>query len=221
MISIAVDGPAASGKSTVAKIIAKRLGIVYIDTGAMYRAITLAVIKRGINLEDSLSVECILEKSDITFEPSQEGQKVFLNNEDVTDAIRSTQVTQYVSVVSAVAAVRDCLVKKQRAMASKSSVIMDGRDIGTVVLSDADLKFFLVASSHVRAKRRYEENMEKGLAQLSLAEIEADIIARDHYDSMREISPLTKAEDAIEIDTSNLSVNEVVESLIFHIKDLF
>lgn len=221
MISIAVDGPAASGKSTVAKIIAKRLGIVYIDTGAMYRAITLAVIKQGINLEDSLSVECILEKSDITFEPSQEGQKVFLNNEDVTDAIRSTQVTQYVSVVSAVAAVRDCLVKKQRAMASKSSVIMDGRDIGTVVLSDADLKFFLVASSHVRAKRRYEENMEKGLAQLSLAEIEADIIARDHYDSMREISPLTKAEDAIEIDTSNLSVNEVVESLIFHIKDLF
>lgn len=221
MISIAVDGPAASGKSTVAKIIAKRLGIVYIDTGAMYRAITLAVIKQGINLEDSLSVERILEKSDITFEPSQEGQKVFLNNEDVTDAIRSTQVTQYVSVVSAVAAVRDCLVKKQRAMASKSSVIMDGRDIGTVVLSDADLKFFLVASSHVRAKRRYEENMEKGLAQLSLAEIEADIIARDHYDSMREISPLTKAEDAIEIDTSNLSVNEVVESLIFHIKDLF
>lgn len=219
MISIAVDGPAASGKSTVAKIIAKRLGFIYIDTGAMYRAITLAVLKRGINLEDSSAVEYILETSEITFQPGPDGQKVFLNNEEVTEAIRSTEVTQYVSEVSAVEAVRTFLVKKQRAMAEKSSVIMDGRDIGTVVLPDADYKFYLVASSKVRAQRRYEENQRKGLSDLSLEEIEADIISRDHYDMNRKISPLAKAEDAIEIDTSDLSIDEMVERLIFHIKE--
>ncbi|MGF3076565.1 (d)CMP kinase [Facklamia sp. P12955] len=213
MFSIAIDGPAASGKSTVAKLIAKKYQLTYIDTGAMYRAITLACLLNKININDPHRLGEILQAVKISFEMDGDQQKVLINGHDVSQEIRSVEVTQNVSKVSANLRVRQALVKQQQAIASEEAVVMDGRDIGTVVLPDASLKFYLVASSLVRAQRRYEENLTKGMETQSLEEIEAEIIKRDHYDSNRQHSPLQKAEDAIEMDTSDLSIDQVVEKL--------
>ncbi|MGF3141117.1 (d)CMP kinase [Facklamia sp. P13064] len=220
MFSIAIDGPAASGKSTVAKLIAKKYQLTYIDTGAMYRAITLACLLNKININDPHRLGEILQAVKISFEMDGDQQKVLINGHDVSQEIRSMEVTQNVSKVSANLSVRQALVKQQQAIASEEAVVMDGRDIGTVVLPDASLKFYLVASSLVRAQRRYEENLTKGMETQSLEEIEAEIIKRDHYDSNRQHSPLQKAEDAIEMDTSDLSIDQVVEKLSDYIDSI-
>ncbi|TLQ49184.1 (d)CMP kinase [Ruoffia tabacinasalis] len=216
---IAIDGPSSSGKSTVAQAIAKKLDIIYIDTGAMYRAVTLAVLQDSIEVSDAERVKKILPTLDLTFKRSDEGiQEMYLNRQNVSREIRSDEVTANVSEISAYPFVREKLVEDQRNMASTHSVVMDGRDIGTVVLPDAEYKFFLNASAKVRAKRRFDENVEKGLSNQTLEEIEKSIIARDHYDSNREHSPLKKADDAIELETDHLSVEQVVNTIIDHIK---
>lgn len=216
---IAIDGPSSSGKSTVAQAIAKKLDIIYIDTGAMYRAVTLAVLQDSIEVSDAERVKKILPTLDLTFKRSDEGiQEMYLNRQNVSREIRSDEVTANVSEISAYPFVREKLVEDQRNMASTHSVVMDGRDIGTVVLPDAEYKFFLNASAKVRAKRRFDENVEKGLSNQTLEEIEKSIIARDHYDSNREHSPLKKADDAIELETDHLSVEQVVYTIIDHIK---
>ncbi|MFL2130463.1 MAG: (d)CMP kinase [Ruoffia tabacinasalis] len=216
---IAIDGPSSSGKSTVAQAIAKKLDIVYIDTGAMYRAVTLAVLQDSINVSDVERVEKILPTLHISFKRSDKGiQEMYLNNQNVSREIRSDVVTANVSEISAYPFVREKLVEDQRNMASTHSVVMDGRDIGTVVLPHAEYKFFLNASAKVRAKRRFDENIEKGLSNQKLEEIEESIVARDHYDSNREHSPLKKADDAIELETDHLSVEQVVNTIINHIK---
>lgn len=216
---IAIDGPSSSGKSTVAQAIAKKLDIIYIDTGAMYRAVTLAVLQDSIEVSDAERVKKILPTLDLTFKRSDEGiQEMYLNRQNVSREIRSDEVTANVSEISAYPFVREKLVEDQRNMASTHSVVMDGRDIGTVVLPDAEYKFFLNASAKVRAKRRFDENVEKGLSKQTLEEIEKSIIARDHYDSNREHSPLKKADDAIELETDLLSVEQVVNTIIDHIE---
>lgn len=216
---IAIDGPSSSGKSTVAQAIAKKLDIIYIDTGAMYRAVTLAVLQDSIEVSDAERVKKILPTLDLTFKRSDEGiQEMYLNRQNVSREIRSDEVTANVSEISAYPFVREKLVEDQRNMASTHSVVMDGRDIGTVVLPDAEYKFFLNASAKVRAKRRFDENVEKGLSNQTLEEIEKSIIARDHYDSNREHSPLKKADDAIELETDFLSVEQVVNTIIDHIE---
>lgn len=212
---IAIDGPSSSGKSSVAQEIAKELNIIYIDTGAMYRAVTLAALQANIEPSDSENIKKLLPTIELNFTRSAEGaQEMYLNDKNVSREIRSDEVTANVSEVSAYPFVREELVEIQRNMASTHSVVMDGRDIGTVVLPNAPYKFFLNASAEVRAMRRYKENIQKGLSNQSLEEIEKSIIARDYYDSNREHSPLVKADDAIELETSNLSVQQVVNIII-------
>lgn len=213
MFSIAIDGPAASGKSTVAKAIAKKYQLTYLDTGAMYRAVTLACMLNKINLNNQDQLQALLKAIRISFEMDQGQQKVLVNGHDVSEEIRSSQVTEKVSEVSAHPLVRQAMVAQQQAIAAQSAVVMDGRDIGTVVLPQADLKFYLIASSRVRAQRRFQENIDKNRSQQSLEEIEAAIIDRDHYDMTRQHSPLQKAEDAIEIDTSHQTIEETVEAI--------
>lgn len=212
---IAIDGPSSSGKSSVAQEIAKELNIIYIDTGAMYRAVTLAALQANIEPSDSENIKKLLPTIELNFTRSAEdAQEMYLNDKNVSREIRSDEVTANVSEVSAYPFVREELVEIQRNMASTHSVVMDGRDIGTVVLPNAPYKFFLNASAEVRAMRRYKENIQKGLSNQSLEEIEKSIIARDYYDSNREHSPLVKADDAIELETSNLSVQQVVNIII-------
>lgn len=218
-IQIAVDGPASSGKSTVSQIIAEELNIIYIDTGAMYRAVTLAVLDEGLEVSDAEAVRNLLPRIDLTFKRSVDNkQEIYLNGENVSKEIRTDRVTENVSEISAYPFVRENLVEKQLTMSESQSVIMDGRDIGTVVLVDADYKFYLNASAKVRAERRYLENKEKGHSELSLEEIEQAIIERDTYDSNREHSPLKKAADAVEIDTDTFTVDEVVSEIINQIQ---
>lgn len=213
-ITIAIDGPAASGKSTIAKQIAKRLNITYIDTGAMYRGVTLAVLRKKVAIDEVEQIKEILADIQLSFEFVNESQHLFLNNEDVEEAIRSVEVSQNVSAISALDFVREDLVARQRDMAKKHSVVMDGRDIGTVVLPEADYKFFFVASPEIRAQRRFEENITRGITSQSFEELKADIIRRDEYDSTREHSPLKQAEDAIALDTGQGSMEENVESVL-------
>lgn len=215
---IAIDGPASSGKSTIAKLLAQQLNIIYLDTGAMYRAVTLQALRNGIESTDELAMRQLLENMQLSFEWIDGVQHLFIDGEDVSDIIRTKEVTQAVSQVAAEAYVRQHLVALQQEMARSQSVVMDGRDIGTVVLPQATHKFFFTASPAVRAKRRYEENQLRGLTDETLEEIEAAIIARDHYDSTREHSPLVKANDAIEVDTSHLTIEEVVATLMLHIQ---
>lgn len=216
--AIAIDGPAASGKSTVAKQIAERLNITYIDTGAMYRGVTLAVLNQHVSLEDTEAIREILKTLDFEFRYIDASQHLWLNGEDVSQAIRSVLVSQNVSAVSALDFVREDLVEKQRQMAESTSVVMDGRDIGTVVLPEAEYKFFFVASPDVRAQRRYDENIKRGLTEQSFEELRTDIIKRDDYDSTRTHSPLKKAEDAIEIDTGDLSIEENVQAVLSYVE---
>lgn len=202
---IALDGPSGSGKSTIANILAKKLKISYLNTGSMYRAVTLFFLENNIKKSDKIDID-LLRKINIDIKED----KVFLNEKDVSDKIRNKEVTENVSWVSSIFLVRKYLVDMQRKISQNKSIILDGRDIGTVVFPNAKYKFFLVASSEVRAKRRYEQNeIDK-----SLKEIQKDIEKRDYLDSHREISPLKKAEDAIEIDSSNLTIDETIEEII-------
>lgn len=213
-MQIAIDGPAASGKSTVAKILASKLKATYIDTGAMFRAVTLYLLKQeGLIIRVELWDQNLAD-IEIQLEMTESGQKVFLNQEDVTEAIRSQEVSRQVSKVAANLKVREYLLKEQRRLAKDQDVVMDGRDIGTTVLPQADYKFFLIASSRVRAQRRFDELSKNGHRPISIEQIEKDIQARDEYDRNRKYAPLKKAEDAIEIDTSNMTIDEVVEKML-------
>lgn len=208
-IKIAIDGPASSGKSTIAKKIAQLYHLVYVDTGAMYRSLTYLALANNISVNDEKEILRLLRNTNITFKKENNGQLVFVNGEDVTNEIRQHDVTNNVSVVSAYGSVREELVRRQQKMAENTGVVMDGRDIGTVVLPEADVKIFLVASVEERAQRRYLENQEKGI-QTDYELLKEEIIARDEYDMSRKVSPLKQAEDAIRVDTSNLSIEEVV-----------
>ena len=211
-MQVAIDGPASSGKSTISKLIAKETNFLYLDTGAMYRATTLAFLRNNIAVVDNEAIKDLLENLVISFKNSDDGQLVFLNGDDVTREIRNLEVTRNVSAVSAIKAVRKKLVEMQRKIANNHSIIMDGRDIGTVVLPNAELKIYLVASVQARALRRFKENQEKGI-DLSLEKLEEEIAHRDFLDSTRKESPLKKADDAIEIDTTSLSIQEVVSEI--------
>ncbi len=217
-MKIAIDGPAGAGKSTIAKEVARRKGFVYIDTGAMYRGIALFYLKKQVDLTDESSVKERLEEIDITFRNGTEGADIFLNGENVSETIRQEEVGKGASVVAKYPAVREKLVDLQRRLADQEHVIMDGRDIGTVVLPDAECKIYLTASSGERAKRRYLELKAKGV-DCDLDEIEQEIIKRDTQDMNRKISPLKKAEDAVELDTTGLSPEEVIQKILTMIEE--
>lgn len=208
-LSVAVDGPAGAGKSSVARIVAEKLGLTYIDTGAMYRAVALCMVKNGIDIKDLNGIENILNFIDIDLKDG----KVYLNGEDVSLAIREQEISRLSSPVSAIPQVRKRLVEMQRKMAEETSVIMDGRDIGTNVLKDADVKIFLTASCEVRAKRRYNELKAKGY-DVKLETIMQDIKIRDAADSNREVDPLRVAPDAVIVDTTDMSFDDVVEKIL-------
>ena len=216
MYNIAIDGPAGAGKSSIAKALSKKLGFVYIDTGAMYRAVALFFLENGIKDGSENEIDKLLDKLDINIKYTDGEQRVFLNNVDVSDKLRQEEIGKLASRFSALKSVREKLVALQRKLAKKENVIMDGRDIGTVVLPNADLKIYLSAGSKVRAKRRYLELIEKGFDRAALDEkaIENEIIKRDEADMNREISPLKKAEDAYCLDTSNMTFNEVVSKIL-------
>ncbi|MED3625310.1 (d)CMP kinase [Neobacillus thermocopriae] len=212
-ISIAIDGPAAAGKSTVAKIVAEKLSYIYIDTGAMYRALTYKAIVNQLNLEDEQSLVNMLRSTEIDLKPSNHGQLVLLDQKDVTNEIRTSEVTNSVSVVAKHQLVREEMVRRQQAFARNGGVVMDGRDIGTHVLPNAEVKVFLLASVDERAIRRHNENLQKGFPS-DLEKLKEEIALRDKLDSEREVAPLRKADDAIEIDTTSLNINEVVEKIM-------
>ncbi|EMF49570.1 (d)CMP kinase [Streptococcus parauberis] len=210
-IKIAIDGPASSGKSTVAKIIAKDLGYTYLDTGSMYRSATYIALKNKYTEHDVQDILDNLAQTPISFKKASDGsQKVFLGDQDVTLEIRQNDVTNNVSWVSAIPEIREELVRQQRRIAETGSIIMDGRDIGTVVLPDAELKIFLIASVDERAQRRYKENIEKGI-ETDLELLKQEIEARDYKDSHRKVSPLKAAEDAIVFDTTGIDISGVVK----------
>lgn len=211
-IAIAIDGPAGAGKSTIAKQVASRLGFVYVDTGAMYRAVTLACLREGFDPSQD-EARTIASLKDIHIRLTDD-DKVFLNGEDVSAAIRTPEVSKITSPVSAFPKVRAFLVDQQRALARDANVLMDGRDIGTNVLPFAQVKIFMSASPKVRAHRRYEENLSKGLGGESEETIEKEIVQRDYNDSHRAVNPMRQAEDAVFLDTSDLSIDEVVDKVL-------
>lgn len=211
-LQIAIDGPASAGKSTVAKLVAKQLHYTYCDTGAMYRALTLAAMQAKVDLHDEAAVLAILAKITISFKPG-EPQQVFVNTQEVTQAIRQPDVTNNVSTIAALAGVRWQLVQHQQMIAKAGAIVMDGRDIGTAVLPQAAVKIFLVASVAERAQRRYAENIGKGI-NTPLAVLQEEIEVRDKKDSTRAISPLTQAKDAVLVDTTALSIEQVVARII-------
>ena len=214
-MNIAIDGPAGAGKSTIAKKAAEHLGSVYVDTGAMYRAIGLYMLQNGISMEEEDAVLRALDHCDIDLRYLDGTQHIFLNGNDVSTDVRKEEVGKAASIVSKIMPVREKLVDLQRIIASKTSVVMDGRDIGTVVLPDAELKIYLTASSHVRALRRYEELRLKNAAEVpDLASIERDILLRDEQDMNREHSPLRKADDAVEVDSSEMTIDEVTNCIL-------
>lgn len=209
-INIAIDGPGAAGKSTISKLLAERLGYVYLDTGAMYRCCAYEAFQKGIDIDDEKQLQQLMDYIKITFDDLQH---VYVNGEDVSSEIRTNENGMRASLISQKALVRIKLVEKQREIAAQKGCILDGRDIGTVVLPDAELKIYLVASVESRAMRRYQELMKKGL-QANLEEISADLKQRDYIDMHREHSPLQKAEDAIEVDTSHMSIEEVCTTIM-------
>ncbi len=209
-ITIAIDGPAAAGKSTIAQEVAKRLNYTYIDTGAMYRAVTLYCLNHQINCQNESEVEKVLNNINIELKPQH---IVLLNNQDVSFDIRSREVNANVSYIASYKNVRLFLVEQQRKMALHDSIVMDGRDIGSYVLPNADVKIFQVASVETRAQRRFLENKQKGI-ECTLTFILEEVKKRDYIDSHRDFAPLVKANDAIEIDTSNLTIDEVVDLVL-------
>lgn len=210
---IAVDGPSGAGKSTIAKSVALRLGIDYIDTGAMYRAVGYKAKQEGVDVEDAEALQDMMAGTNIDFS----GGDIILDGQIINDMIRTPEISMMASKCSAKQAVREKLVDIQRQMAERKSVIMDGRDIGTNVLKDAEYKFFLTASAQERADRRYKELIQKG-EDVTFEDVLKDIQQRDHNDMSRTLNPLKKAEDAIEVDTTGLSIEEVIEKVMEEIK---
>lgn len=208
LITVAIDGPAGAGKSTIAKIIGEKFNLMYINTGSMYRAVTLKALENNISAEEVDKLLVMIDGMDMHFE----NDELILNGENINSLITMPNISKHVSAYASIREVRERLVNLMRKMALKYSVIMDGRDIGTVVLKDADFKFFLTASPEERADRRYKELMEKGI-EVNYNEILQDIIKRDYLDSNREVDPLRKAEDAIEIDTTGIGIMGVVEKI--------
>lgn len=212
-LSIAIDGPAGAGKSTVARAVAARLGYTYVDTGAMYRAAALKCLKNGVQLDDHEAVYEAVHGSEISLSPGEDGVRVFLDGEDVSKAIRSTEVGEAVSMVAQVPQVRQWLVELQQVMGQAGGVVMDGRDIGTVVLPHAEVKVFLTASAHERARRRHLELLQEG-KDVPFDEVLAAIERRDALDQSRVHSPLRKADDAVEIDTTQKTFDQVLEHIL-------
>lgn len=212
MYNIAIDGPAGAGKSTIAKIVAKELGFIYVDTGAMYRTMALACYRDGIKAEEEEKVVEKCNNVSISLKHENGLQKVYLGDEDVSDEIRQEVIGNMTSAIAVYGPVRKILVAMQQELAQKNDVVMDGRDIGTAVLPNADLKIYLTASSKTRAERRYKELMEKNI-KCNIDEIEDDIKDRDYRDMNREISPLVQAQDAVLVDSSDMDINQVVETI--------
>lgn len=211
--SVAIDGPSGAGKSTIAKAVAERFGFIYVDTGAIYRTVGLAAQRAGIDPKDTNAVIALLPGLDIAFAHAEDGlQHMYLNGEDVSALIRTPDISMYASKVSAIPEVRAFLMEMQRSMARRTSVIMDGRDIGTVVLPDAALKVFLTASSEARAERRYKELVEKGQS-VSFDEVLRDMAERDENDTTRAAAPLRAADDAVRLDTSALTLAESIDAV--------
>lgn len=210
-INIAIDGPAGAGKSTISRLLANELNYIYVDTGAMYRSVALKAIMAGLSIEQIDAITRLTDRLSIQLRPSQQEQQVIVDDEDVTEAIRSAEVTQLVSHIAQIAEVRQLLVAKQKQMARHKGVVMDGRDIATDVLPDAELKVYLTASVQERARRRFKELSDPNT---TLQQIEEAIVQRDALDTQRDISPLTIAEDAIVIDCSDLSISQVVNKLL-------
>ena len=214
---IAIDGPAASGKSTTSRGVATRMGITYLDTGAMYRAITLGLMEHGVSFKDLSAITEFLDTVNIYFGDSNSGNNIFLNDKSVTNQIRSSTVTEKVSEVSAINVVRDSMVQVQREIADNIDCVLEGRDIGTVVFANADFKFFLVGGLKIRALRR-QKDLNKIGEKKTIDEITTDIRLRDELDTNRDNSPLLKAKDAIEIDTGLLTIGEQIDKIISIIK---
>ena len=213
MYSIAIDGPAGAGKSTIAKMVAKKIQFVYVDTGAMFRSMALYMIRNQVDMEDLSAVSAACEKIAITIEYQDGEQQMLLNDENVSKLIRTEEVGNAASKIAVYAPVRTKLLQLQRNLAKQQNVIMDGRDIGTAVLPDAQTKIYLTASSKERARRRVEQLAQNGV-QADFDEVEADIIKRDEQDMNREIAPLKKADDATVIDSSDMTIEEVVDAII-------
>ena len=218
MFNIAIDGPAGAGKSTIAKKVAKELDFIYVDTGAMYRSMALYLIRKGVKAEEKNKIIELLPEIHVTLAYVDGEQHVYLNKEDVSSLIRNEEVSQMTSSVSTIPEVREALLSLQRNLAKENNVLMDGRDIGTCVLPNAELKIYLTASTKVRAKRRYDEMIEKGM-ECNLKELEASIKERDYRDMNREIAPLKQAEDAVFLDTSDMNIEEVVNAIIRLVKE--
>ncbi|MBE5926976.1 MAG: (d)CMP kinase [Lachnospiraceae bacterium] len=218
MYNVAIDGPAGAGKSTIAKKIAKQLGFIYVDTGAMYRAMALACIRNNVDKDDEEAVVAVCSQINVTIAYESDMQIVMLNGENVNGYIRTEEVGNTASAISVYKDVRLKLLELQRNLAKENNVIMDGRDIGTYVLPDAFVKIYLTASSRTRAERRCLELKEKGI-EVNIEEVEKDIIDRDYRDMHREIAPLSQAEDAVLVDSSNMGIDEVVEHIIKIIED--
>lgn len=212
-IQIAIDGPAGAGKSTIAKIVAEALRFTYIDTGAMYRAVTYKAMKENIQLHDAEAVEKMLQETAITLKPSEQGQLVFVDGQDVSQAIRSNEVTANVSEVAAHANIREILVAMQQKLAADGGVVMDGRDIATHVLKDAELKIYMSATVEERAHRRFLDNERRGIPS-TIESLQKEIALRDKLDSEREASPLIQAEDALFLDTTHLSIDEAAQEIL-------
>ena len=212
-LTIAIDGPSGAGKSTVARSLAKRLGYIYIETGAMYRSVALRVKEKSISPEDELALIQLASSLPITFATKGEQTHVFCEGEDITEAIRTPEISRLASTISRQKGVREALVQIQREMGKEGGVVLEGRDIGTVVFPDADVKFYLDAESDERAKRRYHEMVEKGV-RVDYKETQEELVQRDHHDMYRIHSPLKKADDALLIDSTHRSVEEVVEEMV-------
>ena len=217
---IAIDGPSGAGKSTVAKAVAKKLGFIQVDTGAMYRSIGLYIYNNGVNPDDAAAVTARLPEINIDLGFTEDGQRIYLNGEDVSEKIRQNVISLYASKVSAIPEVRAFLLGLQRKVASEHNVVMDGRDIGTVILPDAELKIFQTASNKERAKRRYDELTAKG-QKVSLEDIRAEMEQRDYNDSHRAEAPCVPADDAVVIDNSNRTIEENVEiiALLYEMRE--
>lgn len=217
-ISIAIDGPAAAGKSTVAKIVAKKLGYIYIDTGAMYRALTFKAIQNDVDVNNEKDLFQLLSNMTIKLIPEEGVQKVYIDQTDVSEAIRTPEVTRNVSFVAKHSLVREKMVDLQREYAVDGGVVMDGRDIGTHVLVDAEVKVFMIASVDERAQRRHIENVKNGF-ESNLDILKEEIATRDKIDSEREVSPLKKADDAVSLDSTSKSIEDVVEEILSIVRE--
>jgi cytidylate kinase len=212
--TIAIDGPAGAGKSTVARLLAERLGYLYIDSGAMYRAVALSAQRNGVSPDEADAVSALARTARITFQPDNGGQRIFLASEDISDEIRSPEISAIASKISAIPGVRVALVAEQQALGAQGGVVMEGRDIGTVVFPGAEMKVFLTASPEARAERRLQDIQARGHLAATLEKVRADQDERDHRDATRAVSPLVTASDALEIESDGISPEEVVDIIV-------